>query len=74
MDKNINVYSNGLCYCSVCAHKKYSIEEITKEVNIINFTGIKSKWKHSKLNFITGEKNPHQCERHKNKKHYLFVC
>ena len=71
----IDIYSSGLLYCSVCADKNQSIDDITTELNDINPTGISSKWKLSEdKTFASGESNPCQCEHDSNRMHYLFIC
>jgi len=75
MDKVI-VYSSGIVSCSVCVDGKMSIKEIENEVNMVNPTGIGSKWKISKdKTFSDGEHtNPCTCDKYKNRKHYLLNC
>jgi hypothetical protein len=69
----IDIYSNGICYCSVCSNIN-DINELTKLVNIKNPTGILSKWKLANEYFKEGQKNPHICNKDNTKKHYLFAC
>lgn len=72
--EKVKVYSTGVCYCSVCADKDLTLTEVESIVNGINHTGLKSKWKISTEDFMTGEKNPHECEKDSSKLHYLMVC
>ena len=72
--KEINIYGKGLIACSVCVIKGTNKKEIEKVVNDENPTGIDSKWKIHKGNFVEGEKNPHDCEKDKNREHYLLTC
>ena len=52
-----------------------TIKQITKELNIINPTGVSSKWKLSEDKFFAnGQSNPCQCENDPSRKHYLFNC
>jgi len=72
--KDFEIYSNGLCNCSVCTNI-HNIEQLTKLVNEENPTGIRGKWELSTTKFQTGEENPCPCEQNpKTHKHYLFVC
>lgn len=68
------IYSNGIIFCSVCTDIK-DVEEITKEVNRQNPTGLEHGWRLAEEKFIGGEDNPCVCgvfpETHK---HYLFCC
>lgn len=70
----IHIYSIGLCYCSVCAEKDKSVEEITSELNYQRPTGIASNWQLSEDNFASGAANPCQCHDDPNRLHYLFEC
>lgn len=75
MCEELEVYSKGIIYCSVCTNIK-SIKRIEELVNLRNPTGISSKWSLDKKgNFKTGETNPCVCERNpKTHKHYLLSC
>lgn len=78
----VSVYSSGAGYCSVCAPNDMSIEEITEQVNILNPTGIESKWKlsedptfHKKVDYVEPAPNPCPCDQQpETRKHYLFEC
>ena len=72
--KKVEIYANGLVYCSVCVEKDLTIEEIEKEVNLQNFTGIYSNWKISESKFEDGSENPQICEKDNNRIHYLLSC
>ena len=73
--EKVKVYAHGLPTCSACIIKGLTKEEIETEINLVNPTGIDSKWSISKdKTFKTGEKIPHQCENEPNKEHYLFNC
>lgn len=71
--KEFDIYSNGLCHCSVCS--SLTLEETLNRVNLENPTGTSNKWHLSVDKFSGGEDNPCACnlspETHK---HYLFVC
>lgn len=73
--KKVIVYANGLPTASACVLKDLTKEEIEDEINLINPTGISSRWEISKdKEFKTGEKIPRQCEQEQNREHYLFNC
>jgi len=72
--EKIQIYTNGLVHCSVCVEKELSRSEIEREVNLVNPTGIDSRWKISNEDFADKNKNPHKCEKDKNRLHYLMVC
>lgn len=74
MNNDIAIYAHGLVYCSVCVPKGTTKKEIVRQVNLKNPTGIGSKWKISKEYFASGPSNPHQCETHKGRLHYLLNC
>lgn len=42
--REVNVYSVGLCHCSVCAPADMSRKDVEAMVNYLNPTGIQSKW------------------------------
>jgi hypothetical protein len=72
--KDVEIYASGACYCSVCTSLA-DINEIIKKVNKLNPTGLKLGWELSKeKTFRQGQSNPCQCEKHPNRKHYLFNC
>lgn len=72
---DIEMYSRGLCYCSVCAAADVPIEDIEAYVNLELPTGIKSLWKLSDdPTFANGQPNPSPCERGRGRKHYLLSC
>jgi hypothetical protein len=68
----VNIYSNGVVHCSVCAPADMSREEVERAVNAQNPTGLDTGWKVSDEPFRTGEANPHlagDCGQH-----WLMVC
>lgn len=72
MSSKVTIYGNGLVFCSVCAPKDMSKEELAKEVNLQNPSGV-LPWGISEEKFADGTDNPHQCEKSENL-HYLFNC
>lgn len=71
----VMVYTEGLVFCSVCAPKDMPIEQVTKEVNRISPTMIKSDWRLSTdVTFKDGRSNPCVCEVDSARQHYLFNC
>ena len=72
--KTIEIYSNGIVHCSVCAPKGMKRSVLKREVNIQNPVGTSGQWEISKENFADGSKNPNQCEDRDDHQHYLFVC
>ena len=68
-------YSIGITNMSVCVKKDLSKEEIEKQANIANPTGITSQWKISKEKFKDDSNNPCPCDQKPNDRlHYLLVC
>jgi hypothetical protein len=74
--KKVIVYSSGTVSCSVCVEGQLTKKEIENEVNIVNPTGISSKWRISKDKiFSDGEHtNPCTCDKYLDRKHYLLNC
>jgi len=73
--EDIEVYSIGIVYLSVCAKNTKSIEEITEFVNDNHPTGIESNWvKSEDTHFKGGQTNPCTCERDDTRQHFLFNC
>ena len=72
----IHIYSKGIVSCSVCAPTNMTIEEVTKEVNAKNPTGIKTDWELSEEKFFSDGNTPHPkvCEGNETRTHYLFHC
>ncbi len=72
---DVYIYANGLVVCSVCVPKGMERSVIEKQVNAINPTGIKYKWKIAKdSHFKTGQSMPCQCEQDPDRLHYLLEC
>jgi hypothetical protein len=74
IDEKIIVYSEGICYASVCADKECCIDEITEFLNLHCPSGIQTDWKLSDDDFLTGEKNGCPCNKDSDRLHYLFTC
>lgn len=72
MAKDFTVYTEGLCYASVCSSLPQAVVEARmRERN----TNIESGWKLSKDKFNSGESNPCACNMNQEThKHYLFNC
>jgi hypothetical protein len=72
-ERTVNVYSNGIVHCSVCAPKDMEREEVERLTNLANLSGTTHGWRVSDdLTFASGEPNPHDagdCGRH-----WLMVC
>lgn len=74
-DRTVEVYSNGIEHCSVCAPKEMNPFRIAKIVNEINPTGISTSWAMSTdPTFKGGEKNPCDCPETDKRQHWLMVC
>lgn len=74
---DIQVYSNGLCYCSVCVPKDMPRKIIATLANVVNPTGLeKSKWTISRKKTFRDKVNPNPCvcNQSKDRLHYLLVC
>lgn len=71
--EKIQIYSNGLIYCSVCAPSDFSREEVERQVNLENPSGV-TPWRIDKENFSDGKTNPSPCEKDKGRTHYLMSC
>ena len=75
MSRHVDIYSNGICYCSVCAPIAMPVGEVEELTNLQNPTGTKSKWMLSDdEKFRTGEQNPHPCDQVDSCQHWLMVC
>jgi len=72
--EKIEIYSSGICHCSVCVPKDMDKETIEQKVNSENMTGIQSQWEISEENFASGASNPCPCEDNGTRQHYLMVC
>ena len=68
----LTIYSNGLCYCSVCTDIEKP-EDVEAEVNARNPTGV-TPWTISIDAFRDGTPNGSICPDDPKKKHYLLVC
>lgn len=72
----VEIYSNGICFCSACAPKYMTAEEVSADVNRQNPTGISGEWKVSgDTHFKGGQTNPCPCEeKPKTHQHWLLEC
>ncbi len=68
------VYSQGLCYCSACASKELTREEVEALVNRLNPSGTSHAWEISEEPFASGAPNPSPCNDGPGRLHYLLVC
>lgn len=82
-NSKIDIYSAGLCYCSVCAPKGTPIRRITDYLNsgstgrpmVDSVLATGHRWRKSKdKKFLAGAPNPCPCPDYKGKVHYLFDC
>ncbi len=72
---NFQVYARGLCYISVCVNIGTTREEIEREANEQEPTGIESQWSISEnSHFNSGQTNPCPCTIDPDKEHYLMSC
>ena len=75
MDEQIiDIYNIGIGFISVCVPREMTREKIELKVNLINPTGIESKWKISIEKFSNGDNNPCICNNHIERLHYLLSC
>lgn len=70
------IYSEGLCYCSVCAPTEMPIAEVEQAVNALRPTGIGSRWAKAEDEFFaTGEPNGGEVEcSNGHTRHWLLSC
>lgn len=62
----------GLVSWAICTD--LPLKEALVHANMINPTGISSKWQLSDEKFPDGKKNPHVCPDNSKRKHYLLEC
>ena len=75
MGKHIDIYSSGICYCSVCAPVGMPIGEVEELTNSQSPAGISPPWSLDGAEiFKTGEPNPHPCEEIDDCQHWLMSC
>lgn len=75
MGDEVIILTSGLVACSVCAPASMPIEEVERQVNLENPTGISSGWTLSEdKTFASGEPNPCTCQNDPKRLHYLFAC
>lgn len=72
--KPVEIYSNGLIYCSACADAELTSEEVAQSVNALNPTGLAEEWVPSPdATFRNGEPNPCACNTDAARKHWLLT-
>lgn len=71
---DVIIYSKGLRYSSVCAHKDTTLSEITAFINKENPTGLDHGWELSVEDFADGSPNPGDCDEDSDRTHFLFKC
>ena len=70
----LEVYSSGLCYCSVCTDL-IDPAEVAAETNRQNPTGLDRGWSISDdPTFANGQPNPCPCNHHEGRQHFLLSC
>ena len=67
----VRVYSQGLCFCSVCAPADMAADAVVSEVNEKSPSGTDLGWQLSDEDFRTGEKNGFKAECGR---HWLLEC
>lgn len=69
------IYTQGLCYASVCAPAEMAADEVEAEVRRDHDSGTDGGWRRSiDETFKGGQPNPCQCDQDPGRKHWLFVC
>lgn len=71
---NVEIYSVGLCYASVCAPADMSAEVVAHAVNQQHPTGIGSQWQVADEPFGNGAPNPSPCNDNPERQHWLLAC
>lgn len=78
---DIDIYTWGLCYASVCVPRDMPRDEIERLTNLKNPTGISSPWVISTDTHFRRDKdgdvkpNPCPCSRNaESHLHYLLIC
>jgi hypothetical protein len=72
---SIEVYSNGIVHCSVCAPAYMTAGEVESATNLKNPVGTSGEWKVHDKPFRSGEPNPCRCSDKPNThQHWLMVC
>ena len=69
----LELYTSGLCYCSVCTDL-VDRSEVEAETNRVNPTGLDRPWRIADEPFATGENNPCPCNHHEGRRHFLLSC
>ena len=72
---DVQVYTSGLVCCLACVPAGTPREDIEREVNRANPTGLDRGWKlSSDEKFASGEPNPCACNSDTRRMHYLLEC
>lgn len=70
----VNVYTFGVCHCSVCAPDDMPPAEVIERANALHPTGLDHGWALSEEKFAGGQDNPCKCNHDDRCLHYLMVC
>ena len=70
----VHVYAFGLCYASVCAPARLTIDEVVAGADAEHPTGLDHGWSLASEPFKDGSPNPHVCEEDPSRRHYLLSC
>lgn len=70
----VDIYSVGICYMSLCAPNGMTPQEIERQANEKHPSGVTHPWTIANEDFKDGAKNPHLCEQDKGRLHYLLMC
>lgn len=74
-NREVQVYSTGLCFCSVCAPADMLIPDMLRQVNLSNPTGLDHGWEVDDAGeFASGHPNPCVCGNDDTRLHYLLSC
>ena len=75
----VSIYSEGICFISVCAPADMPREVVERVVNLKQPTGIASKWRVStskwrKDGVEVNDSMPRECEKDCTRRHWLMEC
>jgi hypothetical protein len=71
----VKVYSWSLFYCSVCAPKEMTAEDVEAETNLILICGTTKGWTISdEGKFSNGAPMPSECESDGSRRHWLLIA
>ncbi len=72
---DVVITQRHLVACVACAPRKMPRKEVNELVNVLNPTGIGSRWKITrKRSFPAGGPHPVPCADDRNRIHYLLYC